>query len=185
MKKYLEKLYSQIQKSILQKKDSIFNIDTTDIIAAIGDNDLYNSEELQQLEFVYKQYYHGGALIIFPGDITLLEITNIPTDDVVFVLNSANNFLLSKGINSEIQGNDLMIGDFKVGSYSQAKLQNGMWESGVHISMSVDNDLINKICTKETNKIPKGLLDFGINKEELKNYIINELPNRKTNSQSL
>ena len=84
-------------------------------------------------------------------------------------------FLKSKGLNAELYGNDFVIDKmFKCGSFSSRKYGNLLY-SAFHISINVNLPLIESVCIKPMTKIPKGLKDFGIKTEEIKNIFMNFL----------
>ena len=77
-----------------------------------------------------------------------------------------------KKINVIIADNDLLIdGKYKCGSYSSRRF-NDILYTAVHISIRADVDMIHSICLKPMNKLPKGLSEFGITTDEIKNFII-------------
>ena len=81
------------------------------------------------------------------------------------------NYLTDKGLNCKIAENDLLVDGYKCGSYMSRNID-GVIYTAIHISINMDVDLIKSICTKPMVKIPKGLSEFGITTDEIKNFII-------------
>lgn len=120
--------------------------------------------------------FPGGACVIFKGDINIMGYVYGFSDIAKRYIECANDFLHSKGIESEIIGNDLIIRDgetmYKVGSHASAWVNNDAGiEFVAHISMHVDNDLIQRICKKSVEKYPKALSDYGITEQEVIEYL--------------
>lgn len=116
----------------------------------------------------YYGQYNGGCCVIFPGDISINEISRKKTNTGLTIINAVKQFLVNKEINCIIDNNDLVIdGIYKVGSWAQTQLNLGLWQTVVHLSVNVDLDVINQVCTKETNKTPKGLSDYNITYSDL------------------
>jgi len=120
--------------------------------------------------------FPGGACVVFEGDINFLAYEHGHSELGKKITQKVNEFLHTKNINSEIIGNDIVIIEndiyYKVGSYASAWMNNDEGtETVMHISMSVDNDLIDIICKKFREKQPKGLNDYGITAKEIIDYL--------------
>jgi len=77
-------------------------------------------------------------------------------------------YLRDKHLNVQINGNDILVDGYKVsGNFSQYIGPKRDTLFGIHISLNVDLDVIKHYCDKEMNKIPKGLSEYGITREEL------------------
>jgi lipoate-protein ligase A len=115
----------------------------------------------------------GGAFVINKGDIGAGYIQE--GLDNTFGWNLTKKFvefLREKGFNAEEKNNDVLIDGYKVfGRASHFYKEENCIFITCHFTMSVDLDLINKVCTKPMNKIPKGLNDFGIGREEIIQFI--------------
>lgn len=81
-------------------------------------------------------------------------------------------YLKNKGIESVSEdNNDILINGFKVASGCETTY-NG-WQLMVYqISLYQDINLIENICTKAMVKVPKGLSEYGLTTEELKQFCI-------------
>ena len=82
-------------------------------------------------------------------------------------------FLRGKGLNAEYKDNDILIDGYKVGSAGSTYLPNGMVYTPIQFSLDNDAELISKICLKPMDKVPKGLSDFGITREDVLNFLEN------------
>ena len=109
----------------------------------------------------------GGAIVVNGGDIEFAQLKSGESFWGREILVLLKKYLISKGINAEIQDNDLMVdGLYKVASHASA-LIDGFCYTTVHVSINADIPLIKLICTKPMKKIPKGLSEFGITAEEM------------------
>lgn len=81
--------------------------------------------------------------------------------------------LTRRGLNAEYKDNDILIDGYKVGSVGTKNLPNGLVYTPIQFSLDNDAELISKICLKPMDKIPKGLSDFGITREDVLNFLGN------------
>lgn len=83
------------------------------------------------------------------------------------------NYFKEKGLNVELNKNDILIDGYKVVSSAEINLKpDYRWCScSVLISMNQNLNLINKVCLKPMIKIPKALNEFNITTEEMLNFI--------------
>jgi len=109
----------------------------------------------------------GGAIVVNGGDIEFAQLKNGVSFWGKETLGLIQRYLNLKGINAEIQDNDLMVdGVYKVASHASA-LIDGFCYTTVHVSINANIPLIKLVCTKPMKKIPKGLSEFGITAEEM------------------
>ena len=115
----------------------------------------------------------GGAFVINKGDIGLGHIAKGLDNSVGFdIYYKFTEYLKQKGLNAESKDNDILIDGYKVFGWASYHYQNAdATFITCHFTMSVDLDLINAICTKPMNKVPKGLSDFGITREEVIQFL--------------
>ena len=118
----------------------------------------------------------GGAIITSKGDLDLGHFSkDINNTFNIDVANKLETYLKNKNINAQFIGNDLIVDNkYKCGSFSSRRFKDLLY-SAFHISINVNLQIIRDICIKpmSDNKIPKGLSDYGITTEEIKNLIIN------------
>lgn len=119
----------------------------------------------------------GGAFVVNKGDIGFGYITNGLDNTVGELLyNKFAEYLKEKGLNAEAKDNDILIDGYKVFGWASNyyKEYDAIYIT-CHFTISVDLELIKNVCTKPINKIPKGLSEFGISREEVKEFIIKTL----------
>lgn len=119
----------------------------------------------------------GGAFVVNKGDVGFGYIT-AGLDNTVgeLLYNKFAEYLRAKGLNAEAKDNDVLIDGYKVFGWASNyyKEYDAIYIT-CHFTMSVDLELINNICTKPMNKVPKGLSEYGVSSDEIKNFIINTL----------
>lgn len=113
----------------------------------------------------------GGVIVLSKGDVEIGIFKDNGWDVCENYMKALCDKLKEKVTNIEVDGNDLII-DRKykcVGSSSRnlGDAKNPYIYTAIHISLSVDLELIQHICKKEMVKIPKGLGDYGITTEEI------------------
>ena len=110
----------------------------------------------------------GATIIKSAGDFGVAVTKVDGWKDGEQYINLVKDYLISKGINASLNGNDLMVDEiYKVGSYGSVNLGDRYIYTAFHFSMNVDLDLIKRICTKPMVKIPKGLSEYGITYQEI------------------
>lgn len=152
---------SNFNKMVQERNSSVIITNNEDCIL-VGENS-YNS--IQGL-VAYKTHNSGGCLVNFKEDVCVSEFTDkeIPTGEQW--MRTLIKFLKTKGVNAYLEGNDVLIDGFKIASYMRAYID-GCWNTACHISVGMDLGLIERVCTKEMYKIPKGLKDYGITQQEI------------------
>lgn len=111
---------------------------------------------------VCKAGYLGGSIVCFPGDVSLCEISWGNSSFAPDTVDRAEKWLRDKGLTVTRDGNDVLVDDRKVISWARATTLQGWCQSVVHFSVSSDEELIRKICTKEMVKRPGALSNYGI-----------------------
>ena len=115
----------------------------------------------------------GGAFVVNNGDIGFGYITS-GLDNTVgeLIYNKFAEYLRAKGLNAEAKDNDVLIDGYKVFGWASNyyKEYDAIYIT-CHFTMSVDLELIRNVCTKPMNKIPKGLSEYGITSDEIKEFI--------------
>lgn len=115
----------------------------------------------------------GGTFVINKGDVGLGHVAkgldNTIGEEIHYQF---TEYLKSRGLSAEAKENDILVGGYKVfGWASKHYQQQDATFITCHFTMSVDLDLVNAICTKPMNKIPKGLNDFGITRENIIQFL--------------
>lgn len=162
-------------KHIFYPHDACYILQNDHILIAGGKKEnIVNFEEIEKnnIPFIFDNM-NSGALIIFPEDISigvyLFKDNNLGEQ----ILNAIQQHLYKKDIITKRDSNDLMAYSpmhddwFKIASYASARFGLQLVYV-IHISINMDEDLIQKICIKKTTKRPGGLLPlFNINNSEL------------------
>lgn len=121
---------------------------------------------------IYKTHQFGGTIINFENDLCVGDYQPAHNDFGMRIMEGIKDYLASKDIHSIINENDVLIeGKYKVASYMSTFI-NGCLYTAIHISIDMNLEIIKNICTKPMKKIPKGLSEYGITQNEMKNLIL-------------
>lgn len=116
----------------------------------------------------------GGIIIVSAGDIGF-GLTTFNLDKTNSFLEKAKENLIalieSHGYKCTLDGNDILINNFKVASYCSL-IRDQVFFGVFQCSVNVNLELIKNICTKPMVKIPKGLSEFGITTEEVEQEVV-------------
>lgn len=121
---------------------------------------------------LFHAHHLGGTTIVFPGDLSIMEVRQGHSRFGEACLEAACRYLRGRGLPVGIDGNDLMLWDpdakakLKVGSHG-SNWVGDLTESVVHLSVNMDVDLVREICTKPMVKTPGALSRYGVTAEEL------------------
>lgn len=122
---------------------------------------------------ILRGHWLGGANVVFPGDLSIMEVRYGPSCFGEECLRAVCRYLgEDKGLPVCIDGNDLMLWDrdtkiaLKVGSHG-SNWVGELTESVVHFSINMDLSLVNRICAKPMVKTPGALSKYGVTAEEL------------------
>lgn len=121
--------------------------------------------------------YGGGAIVFERGDLNIIAVIDGYSDFSKRCLEKIQEFCASKGLKgSEIVGNDLVIKDDNQEMHKVCGI-GSVWFGKktlhlVHTSITINQDLIDKICIKKRLKLPVGLKDYlDVNAEDVLNYL--------------
>jgi len=111
--------------------------------------------------------YLGGSIVNMAGDLTIGIITWGDSDIVLTIFQKIFSWLLDeKKVNVSQDNNDILADGKKVASWARATKKDGWCQSFIHFSIGeMNTELVDKICSKEMNKIPGSLCDYGIDSE--------------------
>lgn len=134
----------------------------------------------RNLEILETQHF-GGTIVNGSGDICIGLYNDFDSLDIqvgwVF-MRKIISFLKSKSLDIVEDENDVMINGYKTVSWMSTKINDCMY-TAIHIPFNLDMGLIKNVCTKEMVKVPKGLDEFGIDRNEMIEYLKVELDNFK------
>lgn len=162
-----------ISNAIKNQEECFIYGTTAKTVVLCGDSGLYNIDYINKNNLFAPNIPNvGGVMVLSAGDIELAYFSkNLNCKFNYEIANIIIEYLNKKNINCKLYGNDLIIDEkYKCGSFSSIIINNILY-SAFHISVNVDLELIKKICKKPMAKIPKGLSEFGITTEEIKELI--------------
>jgi len=114
----------------------------------------------------------GGPIVSVIGDLNFVMVTKEKTAWCTEIREAFVEWLKCKELNAEIHKNDMLI-DSKKFSGSTHFVQNGMNCEGFMVAMKNSEELVRQICTKPMEKVPTGLSDYGVTKEEVFEFVDN------------
>lgn len=125
---------------------------------------------------VYDAKRGAGCIVSAAGNISLVDIRRFDGSTWLAhdILSKFAVYLKTLGLNANYNHNDVMIGDYKVASGVSINLKPSykMQYTGIQFSINQNLDVIKNACLKEMKKQPGKLSDFGINTEDIENWIL-------------
>ena len=115
----------------------------------------------------------GGAFVVNKGDIGIgIVVKTLDNSKALDIEEKFVQYLKEKGFNVTQDSNDVLIDGYKVFAWASHYYQeyDALFIT-VHFTMSVNIELIKQICTKPMTKVPKGLPDFGLTREDIFKFI--------------
>lgn len=166
------------QNDIEKELTNLINNRIEDCIYVVHKNPLVFKSKYGELNEEYcsekninicNSFNMGGIIVANVDDIdvgiTKEEGWRVGKELLEFLKTSLEKLIPNK---ISIDNNDLIIDDkYKVISYASINSNNRLIYTCVHISFNPDIELINNVCLKKMIKIPRGLSDFGITREEV------------------
>lgn len=135
------------------------------MLVAQGENRIELSKVKRPYKII-KTYHGGGTIVVFDDGITLFDINRDMRRPKW--RESLVDLLETRGLHAENTGNDVTVDGYKIAGYAETRMADtDYFQYGIHISMHVDVNEINHICQKPMKKIPRGLADFGLTREEV------------------
>lgn len=125
--------------------------------------------------FLYQAWHLGGAIVCFPGDLSIMELKNGGSSFGCESISAVRDMLESRRISALIDGNDLMVDGRKCGSWARTS-DRGYTQTVVHFSINSDVQTIRELCTKPMAKIPGALSDYRITAEDIWTTIKEHMP---------
>lgn len=115
----------------------------------------------------------GGTFVVNKDDIGFGYITQgIKNEIGIALCDELTNYLKNKGFNVTQESNDILVDGYKVFGWASYYYKNfDAIYITAHITLSVNLELIQNICTKPMNKVPKGLNDFGVTRDEVIQFL--------------
>jgi hypothetical protein len=160
--------------AIANKKEiSYGGIGDEEIVLTGRSNQINEQYCLENKIRVERTVNEGGTIVVQDGDIEFGFFKyNGFNDGLELMKKICEKLKESLGDRIKFDNNDLLVdGMYKVGSYSSVNVGDRLIYTGCHISMSVKLEHIKNICLKEMKKIPNGLSEYGIDVNDLYEYI--------------
>ena len=172
----------QLGEQLKQSPKEILIVNYADIVGlATGKGTEINRALCQEKNIPIMELNHlGGAILVSPGDLNILEIKRGHSNFGMNALKAAQEYLKRQGLNTTIYNNDLILPcvskqkAYKIGSYGACWLE-GYTETVVHFSIFSDPVLIQQLCLKESKTTPGALGVYGINAPDLWSAIQHQL----------
>lgn len=116
--------------------------------------------------------HEGGTIVLSPGDVDIGIFTKGYSGQEYRdkIIKKVIKLIEPSGAQIIEEGNDVLVDGKKVIGHG-SRMYGEILYTAIHISINADLELIKKICTKPTKKIPGSLSDYGIKAEDLKNII--------------
>ena len=129
----------------------------------------------------------GGAFVVNKGDVGVgLIVPNLDNTEGELIYHKFVEYLKNKWLNAEAVSNDILIDGYKVfGWSSNYYSQYNATFISIHFTMSANLELIKKVCIKPMNKVPKGLSEFGVTRNEVLQFLNSELEHYTETSEDL
>lgn len=139
-----------------------------------------NNEYCSKNNFeICNSFNMGGIIVANSGDIDMAIMKKDGWKVGENLLAYLKDKLQNKIPNIVIDKNDLLVdGKYKIISYASINANNRLVYTCVHISFNPDINAIENICIKPMTKIPKGLSDYGITRDEIINVIESYIENK-------
>ena len=115
---------------------------------------------------IYEMLHGGGIIVVEPGDIDIAHFGDNGNKFRFELIEYLKDWLCSKGLNAEIDKNDILVDGYKICGTGIKQYQEIDY-STIHIGINTNLENIKLICKKPMKKIPKGLIEYGINSSEV------------------
>lgn len=166
-----EKQFMQVLPNIIQMGGAIMHRPRTMLVHVGIDSTIDEEYCIQNNIPIFKVQRSGGAIVSSINDFDFVIVNNTTnTKEKPELFNKLTTLLVKHNIYVSYENNDLLADGYKVASWAYRKVPGGIY-TAIHISMSVDLEKIQRICSKEMVKIPKGLNEFGITNEEVEKLV--------------
>lgn len=122
-------------------------------------NDKINRDLCSELGIdILDMGYSGGTIVSSPEDFSFGVLIPEGSDiDAGYFLELMNGLFLSHGLNSEVNGNDILVDNAKVVGSMSFRI-NGLFFFGCQISFVDHSEQIDLLCNKRSSKLP-GFID--------------------------
>ena len=168
---------SEIQKELTnltqtKTEDMIWCVYDRPIAFKSKENDVNEAYCIQNNVTIIETGNMGGTMVANAGDIGVAIIKkegwSVGNDALHFICEK----LKPKIPTIRTDNNDLITGEnFKMGSFASFNVGDKVIYTIIDININPDITHIVNICSKPMNKIPKGLNDFGVTRDEVIQFL--------------
>lgn len=137
--------------------------------AVVGNNGGADFKAIEQADIKMVQIRHeGGTIVLSPGDVDVGIFTKgfAGKEYREIVVEKIRKKLKETGVETELNGNDLLINGKKVIGFG-SRFFGEILYTAIHFAVNTDIELIKKICTKNMNKEPDSLQNYKINTTDI------------------
>lgn len=120
---------------------------------------------------VLETQHNGGAVVVNEGDMSVIIFGETNNDYMQNLASYLIGRYKAKGLNSNFDGNDVLIDGYKTSGLSATDYGNIQY-STIHIGINTNLDHIKAICRKPMKKVPKGLSEYGVTSEEIEQMFL-------------
>lgn len=155
----------QVAGIIKHQKETVLYTVADQHCAVIGSNGGADATAIEDAGIKCVQINHeGGTIVISPGDIDIGIFTRGYGGKEYRdkLINGLLKKLTDKSYRAACVDNDILVDGKKVVGFG-SRMFGDILYTAIHISVNVDLDLIQKICTKPMQKTPDGLINYQIN----------------------
>ena len=169
IKTTLDEVTNQVLNNITDQSEGIIYHVFNENCVIVGRNGGSSIEQIQKHEIRMVQINHeGGTIVASPGDISIGIFTKDYKgreyrDEIVDKL---INRLRENGYKAVVEGNDVLIDGRKVVGFG-SRIFGKILYTAIHIAINSNMDLIKTICTKDMQKTPDALTNYGINTQDI------------------
>jgi len=155
-----ETVILDIQKAVKSKSNVWYNYYNGQKLVYVGKNKTYNKKYCKDNKITVIPFlYNGGMIVTTEFDYGLVIVAN-KRNLINKLQEQLQTALKNLGIETVIDGNDLLIKDYKVIGGAKKNLTETYTCYYFQISFKVNLDDINNICNKKMIKVPKGINNF-------------------------
>ena len=181
--KYCADNLQKLVQAKQQYKDIIVHEQTE---VSFGWENDFNKDYCDQNNIPYYNLARGGGTIVYSkGNVSVGFIYDNKKYKKFMLVEMCNDFkqyLKSRGLNADIDNNDILVDGYKVASCWSGNIKPDFkWTlEFAQISVNQDIEKIKNICLKPMTKIPKGLSAYGIDTQQVLEWVQNWLDKNTT-----
>lgn len=120
---------------------------------------------------IEESFNNGGTILANKGDIIFSHLDEPENGWLFKFARYFVKWLNDKGLNATLEDNDILVDGFKVCGLCITRYGRIDFSSAI-LSVNVKLEDIMKICKKPIVKVPKGLSEYGITTEEVKEMFL-------------